>query len=195
MALAYHPPAGNAYAAREEFREAANAYQQALSINPEDADIYLNLGLAQGRSGQFQDALETYERGLAVAPRDLEMQIVRGIMLASLDRRAEAAVAFRTGAEMADAGTAQARMPVSTPVVYDLADRHEDGIREYRRLADREPTNANVNFLCAVVLLEDKQPDEALPYFEKAIGREPSNADAHFFYGEALMRSTSGRRH
>jgi tetratricopeptide (TPR) repeat protein len=177
---------GNALAARGEFAGAIKAYTEALSINPNDADSYLNLGLAQSRLGRFQDSLETYERGLAVAPDDLEMQVVRGIMLASLGRREEAATNFRSAAEMADAGTVQARMAVSIPVIYDLAGRHEDGIQEYRRLADREPANADVNFLSAVVLFEAARFDEALPYFEKAIALEPTNADGHFFYGEAL---------
>lgn len=177
---------GNALAGRGEFADAIRAYKQALPIDPDDADIYLNLGLAQARLGHLQDALETYERGSAVAPRDLEIHVMRGITLASLGRREEASTVFRGAADMVDAEKAQARVAMSMSVIYDLAGRQEDGIRKFRRLADREPDNAEVNFLCATVLFQAARFDEALPYFEIAIALDPTNADGHFFYGETL---------
>jgi len=63
---------GNALMASEETRAAAiDAYRVGLQLAPNDALLWLNLGVALHRSGEYAEARRAYERSLAIAPSPL----------------------------------------------------------------------------------------------------------------------------
>ena len=52
------------------FREAANNFEQAVTLNPEYADAYLSLGHAYYDMHLWEQAIENLERGLSFKPKD-----------------------------------------------------------------------------------------------------------------------------
>ena len=55
---------GNAYdSSGMYYKEAIEAYKQAIRINPDDADAHYNLGNAYGSSGMNKEAIEAYKHG------------------------------------------------------------------------------------------------------------------------------------
>ncbi len=52
------------------YKEAAEAYKQALKLKPDYVDAYLNLGLDYYRLGRYSDAVDAYRNALKINPKD-----------------------------------------------------------------------------------------------------------------------------
>jgi tetratricopeptide (TPR) repeat protein len=53
---------GDTYFALERFKEALMAYEQAMYINPDDPQIWLNRGTTLDAMGRRREAIDCYER-------------------------------------------------------------------------------------------------------------------------------------
>ncbi len=63
---------GYAYVKSGQFAKGAEAYQQALRMNPEFAEAWNNLGYAYHESGQFGKAIEACQQALGIKPEFAE---------------------------------------------------------------------------------------------------------------------------
>jgi choline-sulfatase len=79
---------GDAEGARAQLEAAAAA-------SPDDPDVLEPLGIALARAGDPAGALARFDRALAADPTRAQLQFNRGLVLEMLDRRTEAADAFR----------------------------------------------------------------------------------------------------
>src|SRR5689334_22117645 len=52
---------GNAHYNRGDYQQAIAAYQNALKIDPQDADLFNNLGASLYRAGRYQEASEAFQ--------------------------------------------------------------------------------------------------------------------------------------
>ena len=57
-----------------KFEDAIAKYKEAVKINPKDADMFYNLGLAQGRGGHFDDGLQSVEKAIELKPAEPSYQ-------------------------------------------------------------------------------------------------------------------------
>ena len=76
------------------FDEAITVYIKALELNPEDSNLYNNLGLAHHYIGDSAKGLEFVERGIAKNPYYQRVWLTKGFLLAyglGKDKDAEAA--------------------------------------------------------------------------------------------------------
>jgi len=65
---------GVKYGNAGRYREAANAFEQAVKLNPEYADAYLSLGHAYYDLGLWEQAVDSIERGLRLKPQHKDSQ-------------------------------------------------------------------------------------------------------------------------
>jgi protein involved in polysaccharide export with SLBB domain len=65
---------GVQYGNAGRFREAADAFEQAVKLNPEYADAYLSLGHAYYDLGLWEQAVDNIERGLRLKPKHKDSQ-------------------------------------------------------------------------------------------------------------------------
>ena len=63
---------GNALKDLGKLEEAIEAYSKALSINPDNAEVYLNLGNALKDQEKPEEALEAYSKALSLKPNYAE---------------------------------------------------------------------------------------------------------------------------
>lgn len=73
---------GNAAYAKNQFAEAAAAYQQVLDAGYESAAVYFNLGNAQYKLAEMPAAILHYEKALKLAPGDADIK--QNLQLANL---------------------------------------------------------------------------------------------------------------
>lgn len=73
---------GNEAYAKNQFREAALAYQQILDAGYESATVYFNLGNAYYKLTEIPDAILNYEKALKLNPGDSDIQL--NLQLANL---------------------------------------------------------------------------------------------------------------
>lgn len=86
---------GNAAYAKNDYKTAANVYQQVLDAGYESAAVYYNLGNANYKLSEIPEAIFNYEKALKLNPGDADVQL--NLELANLritDRIAEVPVFF-----------------------------------------------------------------------------------------------------
>jgi len=74
---------GLALQKRGRFPEAIDHYEQALRIQPDDAEAHCNLGLALEKLGRTQEAISHYEQALRIKPDFTQAQNARARLQAS----------------------------------------------------------------------------------------------------------------
>ena len=48
------------------------SYKQAIEIDPDDAEVHNNLGIAYSKSGKYEEAIESYKQAIEIDPDDAE---------------------------------------------------------------------------------------------------------------------------
>jgi tetratricopeptide (TPR) repeat protein len=61
---------GNELSKAGDYQKAADEYQKALNLEPENVDVLTNLGVAYYNLGQLDDAIEVYLNAIELAPND-----------------------------------------------------------------------------------------------------------------------------
>jgi len=78
------------------FDLAAEAYREALKLQPEHKTCHYNLAVCLEKTGRYKDALGSYRKAFEIAPQRIEAGIGAGVTLLHLKRFAEAAEMFET---------------------------------------------------------------------------------------------------
>ena len=64
-----------------QFEDAINSYKKAIKINPDYAEAYYNMGIAQKDKGDLEEAIESYKQALKIKPDHAEAYNNIGITL------------------------------------------------------------------------------------------------------------------
>lgn len=76
------------------FEEAADHYEEALRIRPQNANHFYNYGIVLGRQGKTQEAMEQYRKALSLDPRHVKALFNLGRSLEILGIYAEAEACY-----------------------------------------------------------------------------------------------------
>jgi tetratricopeptide (TPR) repeat protein len=118
-------------------QEAAQAYRDALELDPDHADAHVNLGRILHDQGDPRAAIEHYRKALELAPRHATASFNLGVALEDLRLFEEAVLAY-TMAIATDPACADAHYNLSR-----LYERRGEGaaalrhLRTYRNLVER----------------------------------------------------------
>lgn len=166
------------------YGEAAAQLQKAAALAPDQPQLWLYLGMAQGRLGLPAEALHSYDRALALKADFVEAWCNRGNTLIVLDRRQaalesfDAAIAARADYALAHFNRGNLLRELGRPA------EAEAGYRQALALqADFAEALGNLGSL----LREQGRPAEALACFESLVALRPGVAAGHFNRGNALL--------
>lgn len=84
MGYYYYRKEGLDYLKAEKFDDAVVSYTKAISIDPEDDDLYFYRGLAYSRSKQYEKALADYCKAIGLNPNNTAYYTNRGDLLIEL---------------------------------------------------------------------------------------------------------------
>ena len=160
---------GNAEYGLGNWEKAAEAYQGAVSAQPEVAPFLRNAGRALERAGRGVEALDHYLRAARIFFREeaygeLSLLLPRLLSLDPSSREArglEAKMLYHEG-------------------------RNDEALERLSALASEGSEDSAVHYLLGLLLSERGRREEALPRFEEAARREPSYALYHFRLAETL---------
>jgi tetratricopeptide (TPR) repeat protein len=91
---------GDAARDRRDWPAACEAYRRALTLEPNQPPIWVQLGHALKEGGDPEAALAAYSHALALMPAVADTHLSRGHALKLLGRRKEARAAYRRAAEL-----------------------------------------------------------------------------------------------
>lgn len=150
---------GNIYADEGKGAEAAECYLRALEIDPADRFALYNLGRLAALGGRWDGAREWFEKAVAAAPEYTEAQNYLGYALIRLGRPGDAVAPLEAAVRLDPAGTLQrvnladaldllgrhkeaAVHYLAAATVFEAAGERELALRQYRRVLERLPENA-----------------------------------------------------
>ena len=163
-------------------KEAIDAYNRSIALNPHHPDAYSNLALAASRIGNIDAAVSALERLVKFLPERADFHDRLGSALLQQGDTIGAIGAFRKAISLAPnfaqprGNLAVALTKKKPPSKADL----DEALGEARRAVELSPRAAEAHGSLAVVLDKLGDVKQALAEFDRAAELNPTNAD---FYG------------
>jgi Flp pilus assembly protein TadD len=149
---------------------AANFYQRALDLRPDDLTALKNLAAILEAHGNLEAAESFYRRALNVAPDDREILSDEGRVLIRLGRADEARGLYQ---KILDQDPRDVKALNDMGVALDYLGRHDDAQKQYQLALDRQPDDLSTlsnlahshvlagQYEAAIALLEPHARDKA----------------------------------
>ena len=196
---------GNEAMQAQRFNEAATDFTLATRNAPKFAEGFLNLGIAQERTGSLNEAAISLARAIQLKPRLVGAHFVLGIVDYQLDRFDEAQAALQQETKVApqnaqawlwggvsalDAGRPEQAAPLlekahslepkNIDVLYHLGRAYLMLSQStYQQMFKLDPDSARVHEVLAQADVESSQSAAAIPEYKMAIQKSPMSPGLH----------------
>jgi len=184
---------------RRDYSGAIAVLKTILLDDPGMKDIWLQLGIAQVRSGQPADALESFKRLVSIDPRDGQSLISVAQVLSQLGRADEAAAHAQAALAVLPAGDAESRTTAYQVLVkVALSKNDPSAARQAAAQARRaDPSFPLPTYVDGLILYNQGRYAEALPLFQETIrglsGHTITIPDLYYYTGDTLARLGEAR--
>jgi protein O-GlcNAc transferase len=175
---------GHAKGMLNEHAYAEICFKKAAAIQPNNPDVWFNLGLGYYARGMYQDAIPCFEKSIEYSgQRKIEAYHNIGSCLLSLDRFAEAAGVFQDLLRLRNAADIQA----SLGIAYQGAEDFPRAVSAYMRAKEMgmDDYTVNLNIGTCHYMLNDFQ--RSIQYSEYALARKPGDPVAEYNIARSLL--------
>ena len=166
--------AGQALLKQQRFADAREKFREALRVNPDYAPARAGLGETLFNLERHEEALQELERAVTLQPDWVLAGALRRLMgqaARELGRLDEAAAHVEHALRLDP--DAAAALDLLAMLRFEQS-RYEDALGLYRRLAERDPDNAQVFANLGATLYYLDRADEAVASFEHALSLDPT---------------------
>lgn len=177
---------GNLLCASGQLSAAQAAYERALALRPDVAQIHFNLGSLLQRRGQLEAARDRFRQAVALQPDYAEAHNNLGNALQDLGEIDAALVAYGRAISL------RPNFPEphnNTGLALRKLDRHADSATAIRRALKINPAYAPAIVNLGLALRSLERPEEALQAFDRALQLTPDAANVWCFKGGALLEA------
>lgn len=151
------------------WQEVIAAYDEAIRIDPEDSEAYLNRGLAYDSVGQLEHAIEDYDMAIRINPADVDAYINRGEAYSDLGQYEKAVRDYEKAIEI-DSEHAEAYFSRGNTYI-SLGD-YQSAVEDYRKTTFLDPDDAEAYAHAALAATLLSRDEEAEEFAGQAIDRE-----------------------
>ena len=176
------------------FEAAEKSCHRALTLNDEQASVYVALGELYHYSSQHDKALEHFETALRIAPRSADAEMKRGITLDQKGRFTDAETALRKAVAL-EPNFWRAHNSLGRFMMRHA--RYDEAVEVFREVVELTPrSNTAFNNLAAALYMTGDE-ESAIAAFGHSIEIEPSRtalmnaANMHYYraeYDKAALR-------
>ena len=165
------------------FEEAEKAYRKLLSANPENSDIYHQLGILYYRQGRSRKAVSFFRRAVELKPDSPEILSNLGLAQMNLGNCGEAITCYENSLRL---------RPDIPEIINSLANAYAgngdlqkaEKLFEKLILLKNDYPEAYYNFAC--LCMKSGNCSRAIPLYERAISLKPGYFSAYNNMGNAL---------
>lgn len=183
MAAAFHPEVARAHHVLgvallkdEQAADAIVAFAEAVRLDPESIDTWINFGVAQKETGDLSGAEKSYRRALVRAPDDPVVQNNLGNTIAAAGRAEEAVEHYRKAVALDPAyADAKANMGVA---LRDGGDT-EGALAFLAEAVEEHPSHAVLLNAYGNTLRQAERIGEAIDVLKQALDVFPGYAEVH----------------
>jgi tetratricopeptide (TPR) repeat protein len=169
------------------FEEAARCYEQIVAKDPNDWEIWNNLGNARRAAGALAGAIEALERARLLRPDLPAIQLNLGMSLAEAGRLEEGARAFGEAARLGPDNPA-ALLELGTALRH--LGRHGEALPALERAARLAPATPDIHLERGRAFAGLRRFDEAEGAYRSALRAQPGLAAAFLELGILLERAS-----
>lgn len=174
---------GKTFYNRMRYEEALTAFDQAVRLDPNNADAYNGKGTALFDLMRYEEALIAFDQTIRLDPNFAIAHRNRGVALHNLQRYEEALIAFDRAISL-DPNFAIAYYNKGN-TLYGLM-RHEEALAAFDQATRLKPDFVNAYMAKGGILGMFGRYEEALSTCEQAIRLDPNNTVAYLNKGSAL---------
>lgn len=165
--------------------EALQVFDKAVQLEPDDAELWKNLGLALAEAQRTADAVLAFQHALKLDPDHWDAAHRCGILLHDLGRIEESLSYLALCDTLRPNHVPTLRIRAAS--LHDLK-RFEEALALCRQAHALEPGNAEICNQLGIVLRSLRQDEEALHWFEQALALRSDFRDALYNEAEALTK-------
>ncbi|WP_169156249.1 serine protease [Brasilonema bromeliae] len=178
---------GGAKKNRKDYQGAIADYNQALRINPNNPDAYLQRGSAYYYLKKYQAAREDFNKVLQLSPKNANAYNNRGVLRYQSGDKQAALADFNSAIQLDPklAGTYYNR-----GAIRDQSGDKQAALADYNSAIQLDPKNAPAYIERAVLRYESGDKQAALADYNQAIQLDPKNAKVYTNRG--FLRKESG---
>ena len=163
--------------------EAIDAYKKTISLKPDYAEAYSNMGVAYRNMGKPDEAIDAYKKAMSLKPNDTDTYFNLGIVLRDQNKLEEAIGAYKKSISLKP-DNAKAYNNIGT-VLRDHG-KLEEAIEAYKKAFLLKPDYAEAYNNLGIVLKKQGKVEETIAAYKKAISLKPNYAEAYNNLGDAL---------
>jgi predicted O-linked N-acetylglucosamine transferase (SPINDLY family) len=167
----------------DQLEQKLNDAYKALSIRPDSADAYYNMGVTLQKQGKLEGAIEAYNKAIALQPDYADAYYNMGIALQEQGKLEEAIDAYnKASAIKPNYVKAYNNMGVTLQEQGKL----EEAIEAYNKALALQPDYAEAYNNMGNAFKDQGKPEEAIEACNKAIALQPDYAEAYNNMGNAF---------
>ncbi|CAG8486363.1 10722_t:CDS:10, partial [Scutellospora calospora] len=157
---------GQIHFLHNDFNMAVKDYQRRIELDPDFVFAYIQLAIAQYKSGSVEDGMKTFQQGLQKFPRSAEMHNYYGELLAEQRRIDEAIEQFDEANELQ---TGNFALPLVNKAMLCFHVKGDSALAEdyCRQALEIEPESDIANTIMSEILLARGNLEDALQCLEK----------------------------
>lgn len=179
------------YESRNDTVEAVKLLRQALIVNPEDIDAYLQFASVSFDHASPKVGIDMIDFGLRHLPSEPRLYLVRGILLTQLGDFARAADDFETASRI---DPSLQFLDMAEGIVESQQHKKPEALSKFRAAVKAHPDEAYAHYLLAEALQEEGKPGESAETKEeiaealKAVKLDPGLVAAHDLLSSAYYQ-------
>ena len=159
--------------------------QKVLTLSPDDADAYNNIGNILKHMGRLSEAEISYRRAIQIMPNDAEAYNNLGVTLHDQGRVSEAEASYRLALQIK---SDHAEAHYNLAITLNYMGRLDEAETSYRRALQTKPDHAGAHNNLGIILRNMDRLDEAETSYRRALQIKPDFVDAHYNLGNTLQR-------
>ena len=178
-----HHICGASNSALMQFDAAIESYKQALTIKPDFADAYNNMGVALQYRGDLDAAIDSFKQALKIKPHYADAYINMGNVLSATGDQEAAIDSFKEALKIKpDYAEAHCNMGNA---LKDNGDQ-EAAIDSFKEALKIKPEYAEAYINLGIILSSTGDQEAAIDSFKEALKIKPEYAEAYNNMGNAL---------
>lgn len=174
---------GNALCKQGRLSEGIHCYRQALTLQPEYAEVYNNLGIALQSLGETETAISCYLHAIKFKPDYADAQSNLGHLYLTRHQYTEAINLFKQVLHE-NPENILSRLGLANSLL--LQGSYEDAVPEYEQVICLDENNTEALNNLGIALQASGKLDDAIRAFRRVLEINPDNAEGYISLGIAL---------
>jgi len=174
---------GNQLLQQGYYADAVLAYNQAISLNPNQAEAWYNRGNALGCLQQYSEALAAYQRAIALQPERADFWVNRGHILVRLQQHSEAIASYDKAIALQPNNSEYWQHKGS---LLARLQKYAEALTAYEKASLLAPEKYEFWHLKGNLLAKLQQTEQAAIAYKQAVTIDPKKYESWYNLGNAL---------